>query len=73
MPELESSHLKSAEYDPASRTLVVSFRNGRSYKYKKVPRKFYDGLLAAPSAGEYFARNIRAVFAGTEEKRKNAR
>lgn len=59
MPALRSSNLSFADYDPASETLTIGFRSGSTYAYEGVDEATYEGLLAAPSAGAYFAAVIR--------------
>ncbi|WP_041320577.1 KTSC domain-containing protein [Hyphomicrobium denitrificans] len=54
-----SSAIRSADYDPDALTLDVTFTTGRAYTYFDVPEWKYDGLIAAPSAGEYFNTYIR--------------
>lgn len=58
MIPVSSSNLASIGYDENSRTLYVSFRNGRLYKYSGVPLQVYNGLMAASSKGQYFDRYI---------------
>jgi len=68
MPSLISSNLAAAEYkeaDPAKGTeseLMIQFKNGRIYTYSNVPKEIYDGLLAAPSAGQYFNSFVKYQF-----------
>lgn len=59
MPELKSSNLQSAEYDPTTSELVVTFRSGASYAYSGVDQAAYDDLLTATSPGKYLARWIK--------------
>jgi len=59
MPELRSSNLASAEYDPETREMIVTFRGGRSYAYSDIDQATYDDLLTASSPGSYFARWIK--------------
>jgi len=56
---LNSSVLKAVEYDPAAKTLDVTFATGREYTYFAVPEWKYDELITATSAGEYFNAMIR--------------
>ena len=35
--EIESSNLKTTEYDTESKKLVVEFKNGFKYEYDEVP------------------------------------
>ena len=62
MPALQSTSLSFAEYDEDSETLTITFSNGRSYDYSPVPRQVYDELLAAPSAGTYYATRIKGIY-----------
>jgi len=55
----DSSVIHSADYDPDALTLDVTFATGRTYTYFDVPEWKFDGLITAPSAGEYFNHHIR--------------
>jgi hypothetical protein len=61
MPVLDSSAIRSAYYDKdrAVLTLIFEGRDGGTYEYYAVPRRIYDGLLTADSAGAYFNQEIR--------------
>ncbi len=56
---LSSSAIRSAEYDPNSNELHITFTSGGSFTYFAVPAWKYAGLIAASSAGQYFNENIR--------------
>lgn len=56
---LNSSAIRSADYDPSSQELQITFTTNGSYTYYAVPAWKFAGLLAAASAGEYFNDNIR--------------
>lgn len=66
MDFLDSSVIRSADYDPDARTLEVTFTTGRVYTYFDVPEWKYDGLITASSAGEYFNMHIRDQHAFRE-------
>jgi len=66
MPQLKSSNLASAEYQPESRELTVTFQNGAVYRFQQVPEFHYNNLLKANSAGGYFASRIRGTFDGVK-------
>jgi lysyl-tRNA synthetase class 2 len=66
MDFLDSSVIRSTDYDPDARTLDVTFRTGRAYTYFDVPEWKYDGLVTASSAGEYFNTHIRDQHAFQE-------
>lgn len=56
---VESSAVRFVHYDEAAAQLHVVFTSGRAYVYYSVPRRVYDALLKAPSAGVYFNAQIR--------------
>lgn len=58
-----SSNLVAASYEPDVENLTVEFENGSRYTYYSVPAATYRGLTLAPSAGQYFYRQIRSRFA----------
>ena len=46
--------LDSCSYDDENEELTVTFNGGKSYTYIDVPRRVYDELIEAKSAGKYF-------------------
>ncbi len=58
---MASSLLSSIGYSREA-TLEIEFRNGAIYRYFLVPRVVFEGLLAAPSKGRYFNRQVRNAF-----------
>jgi len=46
-------------YDEVTGELQVQFQNGAIYSYQGVPPEIYQGLVNAPSKGQYFAYTIR--------------
>ena len=59
---LDSTFLQEATYDSSRRTLLVVFKNGRTYTYENVDRSVYDGLINARSSSRFFGANIRGRF-----------
>lgn len=59
---VSSSNIASAGYDAASETLEVEFMNGSVYQYYNVSQAIYDAFVAAPSAGRFFAYQIKNAF-----------
>lgn len=57
-----SSNIKSVSYDEDSKNMIVEFRNGLKYSYEDVPEHMFEGLVNSPSAGKFFAYNIRLNF-----------
>ena len=66
MPEVDSSHIKEAEYKDG--IFTVTFLNGRTYKYHKVYPESYQAFLSAPSKGKFLARFIKRYKKGIEVK-----
>lgn len=58
MPLFNSSAVKRAEYDVASRRLTLWFPEGKPYDYCGVPQSVWEGLCNAPSKGRYFNTHI---------------
>lgn len=60
LPIVGSSNLSGAGYDSETKELRIEFaKSGAVYAYFDVPDTVYQGLLDAPSAGEYFDGFIR--------------
>jgi hypothetical protein len=59
---VSSSNLKSVGYDQSSNTLEIEFHGGRVYQYYNVPKKIYQGLMAASSHGRYHHRRIKDSY-----------
>ncbi len=60
---VQSSNLKAIAYDKERKYLEVTFLKGdRAYGYENVPEETIHALLAAPSKGSYFSKNIRNTF-----------
>ena len=59
MPIFNSSAIKRAEYDPATRRLTLWFPEGHSYDFCRVPEEIWEELLGARSKGNYYNQRIR--------------
>lgn len=59
---VRSSNLREVGYDPATRTLEVTFHNGGVYHYYDVPAHLYRGLAGAASAGSFLHARIKSTF-----------
>ncbi|WP_123539226.1 KTSC domain-containing protein [Halosimplex salinum] len=59
---VSSSNLKSVGYDQSSNTLEIEFHGGRVYQYYNVPKRIYQGLMAASSHGKYHHRQIKDSY-----------
>jgi hypothetical protein len=65
MKSIKSSNLESASYDVISKTLIVNFRNGTSYKYFNISsglnNQFEETFSGenGKSAGKFFNQHIK--------------
>jgi KTSC domain len=59
---VESSSLKTVGHDPASLTLEIEFQDGNIYQYFDVPQAVHAELMRAPSAGKFFASQIKGQY-----------
>jgi hypothetical protein len=58
-----STAIASADYDPATRRLIIQYRDGmKRYTYFNVPAAVYEGLLTAPSKGRYVDTWIKPFY-----------
>lgn len=71
---VDSSNLEWVQYWPREEILQIVFnpvdkktkrRSGkiRTYRYRGVPARVYEDLLAAPSKGQYFHQAIKGRYA----------
>lgn len=58
-----SSNISEVTYDRTTGDMAVRFVDGSLYAYRNVPEEAYRGMQNAPSAGGYFYRHIRNVYA----------
>jgi hypothetical protein len=60
---IDSSNLKSVGYDEARQVLAVEFlSSGHVLHYDKVPPEVFGELCAAPSRGQFYARQIKGKY-----------
>jgi KTSC domain-containing protein len=62
MTAVESTTLATVAYDEALGVLQLEFRSRAVYRYFGVPATVHEGLLSAPSKGNYFNQVIRGRF-----------
>ena len=63
-----STLIQRACYDPAQASMIVRVK-GAYYQYCDLPPATFDGLMAAPSMGQFFRQN----FAGDADGRYDCR
>jgi KTSC domain len=57
---VESSNLASVGFDAKTKTLEIEFKGGGVFQYVgDAAEKHFTALMAAPSKGSYFAKEIR--------------
>ena len=61
--KVDSSHLRSADYSPESKTLEVTFRNGHTYHYYLVPSATWEAFQKAPSKGTFLNQHVKPKHA----------
>jgi hypothetical protein len=60
--EIESSNLKTTEYDSETKKLVVEFKNGVKYEYDEVPHNIYAQFRLSESQGKFFNTSISKSY-----------
>ena len=65
---VKSSLIQQIGYNPLNEQLSVVLRNtpDTTYTFRGVSRSTANGLIEAPSKGQYFNRNIRGRFPTTK-------
>lgn len=64
--EVRSSNIAAVCYDAKKQRLVVEFLGGRVYEYLGVEKEIVEDLLAAPSVGAFFHREIKSKAVSSE-------
>ncbi len=64
MLPVTSSNIQSIGHDPTRQVLAVQFTSGQTWEYEGVPAQVFDAMRGAPSAGSYFAREIKTRYVG---------
>ena len=59
---VRSRDLALIGYDHGTSTLEIVFRAGGVYRYQGVPESVYHSLMAAPSHGMFFQKNIKDKY-----------
>ncbi|MFK3606767.1 KTSC domain-containing protein [Pseudomonas fluorescens] len=59
MVRVNSTAITAVGYDPATGRMKITFKQGRTYDYCRVPPNIHQGLMGAGSKGTYFDRMIK--------------
>ena len=65
-----STALDRAEYDTQTCVLDLWYADGDRYSYFMVPRRIFDALMAAPSAGTFVNQQIKPRYRCEMEERR---
>jgi len=60
--KMKSSNLSEIDYEPTTKTLIVNFHSGGSYKYVNVLMPTISELIVSESQGKYFNQNIKGKY-----------
>lgn len=63
---IESKLIKKAVYFEEEKELVITFYSGDTWKYSGVEQSDVNAMLAAPSQGSYFVKQIKPKFKAEE-------
>lgn len=63
MTPVSSNQVGAVGYDPATKTLAVTFARGAGaiYQYPNVPQETFDAFMAAESKGKFFGEHIKTL------------
>ncbi len=59
---VQSSLLRSVDYDSLNKVLEIELHHGEIYQYIGVPASVYKGLMNAQSHGKYFNAQIKGIY-----------
>ena len=59
---VQSRMILGVRYNKQTKELDVVFHTGGTYRYKRVPRAVYEGLLSASSHGQYMHQRVLGKY-----------
>ena len=59
MIRVSSSAITAAGYDPATNRMKITFKQGHSYNYCRVPQSVYEAFMRSISKGTYYNDHIK--------------
>lgn len=63
MIPVQSTNVAAIGFDPVARLLLVEFKkSGQRYAYHGVTEEEFNGMLGAPSAGQYLNQVIKPKY-----------
>ena len=60
--DVNSTAISTAQYEYNSYRLKLTFNNGRSYNYKRVPNHVFEGLRISSSKGKFINKYVLPVY-----------
>lgn len=63
----DSTVLSAAAYSSRDRVLLVSFRNGSLYRFRKIPHLVAFSFMVANSPGRHFNQHIKSQYKGVKK------
>jgi hypothetical protein len=63
---VSSSNVSEVDYDSATMTLEIAFRNGTVYQYFDVPEAVYQELMRSESIGKFINAQIKNSYRYTK-------
>jgi len=70
LPVHDSSVIKAQGYDPATNTLRVQLKSGKTYDYHDVPLEKYAAFTGARSPGAFWNSRIKSGHRVTQHEPK---
>ena len=61
-----SENISQVVYDGDAKLVTVTFKDGRAYEYRGVDPTVFAAWQRAPSAGQFFYRQVRDRYSATE-------
>lgn len=68
LTEYNSTNIESSEYDTSTSDLLIKFKAGKSYVYKKVPYPLFTKMRLSESIGKFLNREISRAYRYKEVK-----
>ncbi len=62
MISVRSSAMTAVGYDPSTRRMKITFSQGHTYDFCRVPQRVFEGLLQAYSKGTYYNDHIKDLY-----------
>ena len=60
--EVNSTAIQKADYEYDNYKLILTYTNGSSYSYTKVPNFVFEGLRTSASKGKFINKHILSTY-----------